>query len=170
MMRRALRISVAGWTIVTALLGAASWASAHGDPPLAAAAARLPAVLASDGNGYRVRPSSIYDTGDGSGVIGVLRARQGERGAGRGYLRWRRWTSTRADATGTYWLKLGIPVGTSPFTRTSVTVALTRVRSGHFTRMSLRYRQRGRPAHVTLCVPDRGRVAEWGELFRGRCS
>lgn len=138
-------------------------------PVTTVAAPRLPTLLASDGNGYRVRPTSIYDTGDGSGVVGVLRAGR-ERGAGRGFLHWKHWGAKGGDGIGTYWLKLGTPVATSPFTKTSVRVVLTRVRYGHFTRMNLRYRQAGHAANVTLCVPDRQLVAEWGQMFGGRCG
>jgi hypothetical protein len=144
--------------------------SVGGAPSSASARVRLPTLLASDGNGYLVRPTSIYDTGDGSGVVGVLRGAGRERGSGRGFLRWTHRGATRGDGIGTYWLKLGTPVATSPFTKTSVTIVLTRVRSGHFTRMNLRYRQDGHAANVTLCVPDRQRVAEWRQMFGGRCD
>ena len=103
-----------------------------GAPLPASARVPLPTLLASAGNGFLVRPTSIYDTGDGSGVVGVLRGAGRERGSGRGFLRWTHWGATRGDGIGTYWLKRGMPVATSPFTKTSVTIVLTRVGYGHF--------------------------------------
>jgi hypothetical protein len=136
----------------------------------ALARARLP-TIDTGGSGYLVRPTSIYYTGDGSGVVGVLRRGPStESGPGRGYLRWKRWGRRSAFAVGTLWLKLGTPTATSPFTRFGVTVTATRVRRGYFTRMTLRYRLNGKPATDTRCVPDRRRTAEWGLLFGGRCD
>ncbi len=153
--RSALALAVA-----VALLGAGT----------ALARDRLP-TLDTGGYGYLVRPTSIYYTGDGSGVIGVLRSGYGgESGPGRGFLHWKRWSRRGAFAVGTVWLKLGAPTATSPFTRFSVTVTGGRVRDGYFTRMALRYRLRGKAVTDTRCVPDRGHVAEWDILIDGRCG
>ncbi|MGI8903517.1 MAG: hypothetical protein ACR2IP_07645 [Solirubrobacteraceae bacterium] len=65
---------------------------------------------------------------------------------------------------------MGTPTATSPFTRFAVGVVLGRPRFGHFTRMTLRYRLYGRRVADTRCVPDRGHMAEWGLLLRGRCA
>jgi hypothetical protein len=128
-------------------------------------------TLDTGGYGYLVRPTSIYYTGDGSGVIGVLRrGRNGERGSGRGFLNWERWSRRGAFATGTLWLKLGTPTATSPFTRFHVTVTATRVRHDHFSRMILRYRLNGKALTDTRCIPDRGLTSEWGILIHGRCG
>ena len=144
--------------------------------PAQARVPRPPGLLWHDGGrrgAFVVRPRSVYDTEDGSGVIGVLR-RHGdevEHGPGRGFLRWTRWTATSGRATGTYWIKLGSPAATSRFTREPLTLLLSRVRSGHFTRMRLRYRQSGRRADVILCLskPFHGSYT-WDELYRGRCT
>jgi hypothetical protein len=121
--------------------------------------------------GYLVRPTSIYYTGDGSGVLGVLRSTSaGESGPGRGFLNWTRWSPQGAYAVGTVWIKLGTPIATSPFTRFRVTVTAARVRRGYFTRMTLHYRLNGRSVTDTRCIPDQRRTAEWGVLFNGRCE
>jgi hypothetical protein len=146
-------------TFTVALLGAGA----------ALASGRL--TLNTGGYGYLVRPTSIYYTGDGSGVIGVLRrGSNGERGRGRGSLHWQRWSRRGAFATGTLWLKLRTPTATSPFTRFHVTVTATRVRHNYFSRMTLRYRLNGKAVTDTRCIPDRGLTAEWGILIRGRCA
>lgn len=133
-------------------------------------AARLPSLLTGWNGRYTVRPTSIYYTGDGSGVVGVLRRRGGLGGPGRGYLHWKAWNGRGAYAVGSLWLKLATPTATSPFTRFAVSVGLGRPRFGHFTRMTLRYRLYGRGVADTRCVPDRGHVAEWGLLLRGHCA
>ncbi len=58
---------------------------------VALGAARLPSLLTGWNGRYTVRPTSIYYTGDGSGVVGVLRRRGGLGGPGRGYLHWKAW-------------------------------------------------------------------------------
>jgi hypothetical protein len=147
-------------TAAVALLGAS-----------AALASGRRLTLDTGGYGYLARPTSIYYTGDGSGVIGVLRrGPNGERGPGRGFLHWKRWSRRGAFATGTLWLKLGTPTATSPFTRFRVTVTATRVRHDYFSRMTLRYRLNGKAVADTRCIPDRGLTAEWGILFHGRCA
>ena len=108
-------------------------------------AVRLPSLLTGWYGRYTVRPTSIYYTGDGSGVVGVLRRRGGLGGPGRGDLHWTAWNGHGAHAVGTLWLKLGTPTATSPFTRFAVGVVLGRPRFGHFTRMTLHYRLSGRP-------------------------
>ena len=132
-------------------------------------AARLPTLLTGWYGHYTVRPSSVYYTGDGSGVLGVLRRRDGLSGPGRGDLHWTAWSAAGASGEGTVWLKLATPTATSPFTRFAVHVVLARPRNGHFTRMTLHYRLRGRAVADARCVPDRGHVYEWDVLVHGRC-
>ncbi len=133
-------------------------------------AARLPSLLTGWNGRYTVRPTSIYYTGDGSGVVGVLRRRGGLGGPGRGYLHWKAWNGRGAYAVGSLWLKLATPTATSPFTRFAVSVVLGRPRFGHFTQMTLHYRLSGRRVADTRCVPDRQKVAEWRLLLHGRCA
>jgi hypothetical protein len=129
----------------------------------------LPTLLASDGNGYLVRPTSIYYTGDGSGVFGKLRSAFGESGPGRGDLHWTAWNGRRANGAGSDWVKLGTPTATSPFTRLSGSVTATRPRDGHFTRLTISERLHGTLMSATLCIPDKQRVSEWSEMLGGRC-
>lgn len=139
-------------------------------PELASAARRLPTLLTGWYRRYAVRPSTIYYTGDGSGVLGVLRRGGGERGRGRGFLRWTRWGTRGAHGIATVWIKRGTPTATSRFSRFAATVDAARVRGGHFTRMTLHYRLARRAVSDMRCVPDRGRVAQWGVLLDGRCD
>lgn len=136
----------------------------------AAAARPLPRLLTGWYAKYLVRPTSIYYTGDGSGVVGKLRPHGGLTGPGRGSLHWGLWGAGTASGNGTVWLKLGTPTATSPFTKFAVTVSATRVRNGHFTRMTLRYTLHGQKVTDTRCVPDRGRVGEWGFAMDGKCQ
>jgi hypothetical protein len=135
----------------------------------ATAAARLPTVMNGYDGRYVVRPSSIDNTGDGSGVVGVLRPGLRSHGPGRGSLTWTEWNDHRAAGSGTLWIKLGTPTSTSPWTRFAMTVDLRRVRDGHFTRMTTHWRQGGKNASYTQCVPDREHVTEWGIILKGRC-
>lgn len=134
----------------------------------ASARAPLPTLLTGWYARYTVRPTSIYFTGDGSGLIGKLRPHGGLSGPGRGFLRWTKWTRRSAAASGTLWLKLGVPAF-SPYTRFGLMLTVGRVRHGHFTRMTLHYRESGRRQTQTWCVPDSGRVSEWGSTMGGRC-
>jgi hypothetical protein len=128
----------------------------------------LPTLLTGWYGRYTVRPTSIYYTGDGSGLIGKLRPHDGLSGPGRGSLRWTRWTRQGAAAFGTLWLKLGVPAF-SPYTRFQLTLTAGRFRDGHFTRMTLHYRVHGKPQTQTWCVPDKRHVSEWGLPTNGRC-
>ena len=138
----------------------------------AGAAPRLPRLLTGWYTRYSVRPTTIYYTGDGSGVIGKLRRRGGLVGPGRGYLRWPTWNQQRAVGTATLWLKLGSPTATSPFTRLTASVTANRVRNGHFTRLTLRYRFRGRRVTDRRCLPEHGPrpSSQWNVMYRGRCD
>jgi hypothetical protein len=133
------------------------------------ARARLPTLLTGWYKRYTVRPTSIYYTGDGSGLIGKDRPHGGLSGPGRGFLRWTKWTRQRAAAHGTLWLKLGVPAF-SPYTRFTLTLTAGRVRDGHFTRMTLHYRFKGKPQTPTWCVPDRQLVSEWSTPMGGTCA
>jgi hypothetical protein len=133
------------------------------------AAVRLPTPLAGPGAVYEVRPKTIYYTGDGSGVIGVLRRSFGQTGPGRGYLRWATWDRVEASGEATLWLKLSTPIATSPFARVRAGVLLRDPRDGHFTQLLLQYRVHGQIINDHRCVPARGKVTEWRILIGARC-
>jgi hypothetical protein len=156
-------------TLVALLVGATAAAAAPSRGPVAHPA-RLPGILVGYGTGFKVRPSSIYPTGDGSGVIGKLPSDYGNVvGARPGFLDWTVWTGGRAAATGTLWEKSCIPdCAGSPFVRYALTLTAGRVRDGHFTRMTVRFRYHGKPQTGVWCVPPGQR--NWGELFDGRCA
>lgn len=56
------------------------------------------------------------------------------------------------------------------FQRMSLALTATRVRNGHFTRLTLHYRYRGQPVADTRCVQDKGPPLVWGTVFHGRCG
>lgn len=148
----------------------AGLAGAKAESSRASAARPLPTLLTGWYEKYVVRPSSIYYTGDGSGLVGKLRPNGGLTGPGRGSLNWSLWGHGTASGSGTLWLKLGTPTATSPYTKFSMTVSATRVRNGHFTRMTLHYTLHGQKVTDTRCVPDGGRVGEWGFVTHGKCD
>jgi hypothetical protein len=122
-----------------------------------ASASRLPGLLVWDGHGYAVRPPSIYYTGDGTGIIGRLPG--GYRAVGRrpGGIKWEKWNGGYAFGAGTVWLKNCVPdCADSLFRRYAVRVTATRVRHGHFTRMTLRYRYNGSAVTDRRCVVGSG--------------
>jgi hypothetical protein len=158
----------AGSILVLVALALSASGQASAKRVAVSARAPLPTLLTGWYGRYTVRPTSIYFTGDGSGLIGVDRPHGGLSGPGRGFLHWTSWTRKGGAAVGTLWLKLGVPAF-SPYTRFALTLTVGRVRDGHFTRMTLHYRMGGNPQSQTWCVPDHGQVSEWGGVMHGRC-
>ena len=108
----------------------------------AAAGAALPKTLTEHvRRQFEVRPASISYTGDGTGFLG------GSDGTGPlhpGHLRWTSYTTRAGDARGVDWLNDCDPdCADGTFTAVPVRVHVFRPRSGHFTRMTLRYRYHG---------------------------
>jgi hypothetical protein len=129
----------------------------------AQAGAGLPGLLVWDGHGFAVRPSTIYYTGDGSGVIGRLPSAYRAVGKRPGGLRWKVWNGTRAIGVGTVWIKSCVPdCAGSPFYSHRLTITATRVRHGYFTSMTLRYPYGGKPVTDRRCVMGVGARAGWG--------
>jgi hypothetical protein len=133
-------------------------------------AARLP-VLATEFGRPKVRPTTIDYTGDGSGIIGRLPSDEHAASKRPGSLHWTVWTNRRAAGSGTVWLKSCNPdCAASPFYSYPLTLTAGRVRNGHFTRLTLRYRYRGRMVVDRRCVRDRPPDQSYGLLFNGRCG
>jgi hypothetical protein len=85
-----------------------------------------------------VRPATIAFTQDGSIFIGKL----GKRGSS---IHWSSWTTSNAYGAGTLWIDNGIPSMTAgTYHSYSATIHAYRVRSGLFTRMTVRYRKSGK--------------------------
>lgn len=128
----------------------------------------------STGYGHSaVRPHSILYTGDGSGIIGRLHAGDARRAVGQtpGFLHWTTWTNSQGAAKGTVWLLSCIPnCAASSYHSYALTLAVGRVRHGHFTRMTLQYSYHGRQVTDTRCVPDRPPALNWNFVFKGRCG
>lgn len=149
-------------------------------PVAGAASARSPTARAdrlpvlADGYGHvKLRPATIGYTGDGSGIVGKLPsdAFHGVVGQRPGFLHWTAWKNSHAAAVGTVWLLSCRPsCAASSFHRYALTLTAGRVRRGHFTRMTLRYRYQGRPVSDTRCVTDRPPDRVWGLVFKGRCQ
>lgn len=164
---RALGVAAAATAALA--LGLAGAAGAAGARPRHAVPARLPGLW--NGSKLTVRPSSIDYTGDASAFVGKLpgdiRRADGTRP---GFLQWTVWTGARAAGSGTIWFNTCTPdCADGRFQRMPLTLTATRVRNGHFTRMTLHYRYRGRAVADTRCVKDK-RPLFWSIVFRGRCE
>lgn len=123
-----------------------------------AAAAPLPNLLTGIGNNvFRVRPTTIVYTGDGTGILG-----QFPNAAKRGGLHWTGWSASAATATGTVWLNNCQPScagGTFKSYAVSVTAALPK--SGHFTQLRLRYRYGAKTVTDTRTLERFGSTYQW---------
>ena len=99
----------------------------------AVAVAGKPRLLAVPG--FAVRPVTIANiTGDGSALLGQKKGRGGA-------IKWSAWTSSRADGVGKIWIDDCIPTtAEGTFHGRRVTINASRVRSGHYTRMIVRFR------------------------------
>ena len=109
----------------------------------AAAQAKPPKVLTQrPHHTFQVRPAWISYTGDGTGFLG------GADGSGPrhpGHLRWRRYGGSEGRARGVVWLNVCDPTcADGDFVSRPVRVRVFRPRHGRFTRMTIRYRYRGR--------------------------
>lgn len=169
MVRKALIGLISGLTLAAAFSTVpAAGAGAATVGRVTGHAARLPGLLVWDGTGFKVRPSTINYTGDGSGIIGKLPGDDRAAGARPGFLHWTVWNRNRAAATGTVWLKSCNPdCAASPFYRYALTLSASRVRDGHFTRMTLRYRYHRQPVVDKRCVPAGS--SGWSIVFDGHC-
>jgi hypothetical protein len=121
---------------------------------------RLPTLLVNGGphSAYRwkVRPAAawILYTGDGSGRIG------GSDGTGLvhpGHLTWGRWTKTQATGSGVVWL-----YAQGSVRKDRVTVTAFRPINGHFTRLTLRYTDRGKHYVDTRSIGRNGSLWSYG--------
>ena len=105
---------------------------------LPAAAAAATTELWGSGE-FAVRPQTVELSMTGHEWLGRL----GELGGG---IRWRTWTESRAGGIGTIWINDGIPsYGEGTFHRHSAVIKAWRVRDGHFTRLSARFRGGSEP-------------------------
>jgi hypothetical protein len=128
------RVALAVATLLASFAGMASMASAS----------RLPTLLTIGGGAFRVRPTTIDYTGDGTGVIGILPRARPRGSAGRGSLAWRYWTQTSAYGVGTIWLDDCTPdCAAGTLYAHPGTVLAYRVRNSRFTRLKLRFRYHG---------------------------
>jgi hypothetical protein len=91
---------------------------------------------------FQVRPAWISYTGDGTGFIG---GSDGSGPADPGHLRWRRYTHRQASARGVVWLNDCEPdCADGRFHARPAKVHVFRPRHGRFTRLTLKYRYRGK--------------------------
>jgi hypothetical protein len=130
-------------------------------PAVAASGTRLPSLLVEgSGNRFAVRPASIGYTGDGTGFIGRV---PGRVAAGR--LRWQVWSHTGAYGVGTVWLDNCTPdCASGTFHSYRGNVLADHPRSGHFTRMTIRFPYQGHLATDVRVLQHSGRSYSWAIL------
>ena len=108
----------------------------------------LPTLLgstryANQGSKLLVKPLEIVYTGDGSGILGGF-ARTSKRDYF-GQLKWSSWTHTQATASGAVWLDNCNPdCAQGTFFPFPVTIVAFQPSAGHFTRLTLRFRMKGK--------------------------
>ena len=91
---------------------------------------------------FQVRPAWISYTGDGTGFLGGA---DGSGPSDPGHLRWRRYGQRQGSARGVVWLNQCEPsCADGTFVSRRVRVHVFRPRHGRFTRLTLKYRYRGR--------------------------
>ena len=165
-MGRAVRIALpALLVLVIGCVGIAQAAAvvdthtAHVTLTATVTAATTPHLLTEDfSTSFAVEPASLFPTGDGSIVIGKL----GKRGH---HIHWHKWTASRAFALATVWVDNGIPsVAKGTFHGYRGSINASRVRDGHFTRMTVRYRQAGKLRSWALTLKHLDRRAGRGTL------
>jgi hypothetical protein len=119
--------------LVKAILVVAILAGAVSGPAAIAQARRSAPTLCTGGIGgkFAVRPTAVY-TAAGAMVYQVLGPMLDKGGA----IRWSSWTGTDARGKGTLWTR----ATETGYRGRPASIAVTRVRGGHFTRMTIRYR------------------------------
>ena len=91
---------------------------------------------------WQVRPAHIVYTGDGSGVLGGF---DGTGTAHPGHLVWASWTPTVARGSGAIWIDNCTPdCAAGKFAPYAVAIVAFRPVKGHFTRLTLTYKYRGK--------------------------
>ena len=101
----------------------------------------LPAAALSGGPrlyavaSFAVKPVTIANiTGDGSALLDQMKSRGGA-------IHWSAWTSSRADGAGKIWIDDCIPdTAGGTFHGRPATIHASRVRTGHYTRMTVSFR------------------------------
>lgn len=123
---------VTGAVIAVVAVACSSLASASG----------LPKVLTQEKPAFQVRPATISYTGDGTGIVGGL---DGTSVRHLGRLHWSTYNSRRGFAIGRVWLDDCSPdCADGTFTPSRVRVQVFDPSRGHFRRLTLSYRYRGR--------------------------
>ena len=111
---------------------------------------------------FAVKPVGIGNiTGDGSAFLGHIRGRSGA-------IRWSAWKTSGAEGTGKIWIDDCIPTTAQGiFHSHRAHVHASRVRNGHFTRMTVRYRGGSQLWNAgTRLYVDRYRLAHYsGHYF-----
>ena len=98
------------------------------------AAARSPTLYTATDERFAVRPQFVIFFVTGHEALGRLTDTRGE-------MKWRSWTDSRARGVGTLWINDGMPsYGQGTFHGHRARVQAWRVRGGHFTRLSVRFR------------------------------
>jgi hypothetical protein len=136
---------------------AASWLAGYSGA--ASGSVRRPKLLREDASSaFAVRPATMI-FGDGEFFITGPRVSQHDLRARRdGHIRWSSWTQTRATGRGRAWVNNCFPSCThsTSYSFSSVSIKASRVRSGRYTRLRVRYRLRGKR------IVDHGRLRSLG--------
>lgn len=134
-------------------------AGAPGAGHASTSAKRLPTLLTQlPGPPFRVRPGRVIYTGDGSGILGGPRGRKHRFGR----LTWHHWTQQSGFATGVAWLDNCTPsCAQGTFEPFGARVNVFRVRHGHFTRLTIRFRYHGRRVTDRRVLMRLGRGYAW---------
>ena len=128
-----MRVLSGAFFVIAAALAASVVATTVLAAPPATARAHAP-LVSSCSSDFAVRPTRIVAANDGSSFVGY---RPGKGGT----IRWKKWTGTVARGTGTYWISDFIPYAAAGMLHPhTVVIIVSRVRNGHFTRVTFRYR------------------------------
>jgi hypothetical protein len=135
----------------------------------AVASGPLPTVLTQDSTAaFAVKPTQIVVSANGTVVIGGPTAWNGRKPAPNhpasqfGRITWRSWSATQATGVATEWGESGRPnVAEGTYLAANFNIVASRVRDGHFTRLTLTQRN-GKPGRETLALRRAGAGYTWG--------
>lgn len=122
---------------------------------VASSSDRVPKVMTEYYGTFRVRPSMIILTGDGSNVFGRTLD-------GRGFLRWGKWTRRVALGEGTIWWGPCNPTCADARLKSSPgVIRLSNPRAGKFRTMVIRFRKTGRVFYGPTNLHKQGEYYQW---------
>jgi hypothetical protein len=135
----------------------------------AAASAPLPTALTEDKTAaFAVKPGQIVPSDNGTVVIGGTTAWNDKNPGSHhpasqfGRISWTSWTATQATGVGVEWGDSGRPnVADGTYIAANFNIVASRVRGGHFTRLTLTQRN-GKPGREVFALQRAGVGYTWG--------